>query len=495
MFVRLLMLIGLCALGSVQASSPEHDITIVYAADLPIIDAPNHGDYAELATLLGQQRTQTEHPVSFIFGGASLAPSPLASFDSGSHIVDILNLLNPDVMNITKREFSYFEDELILRSYEAAFPFLLSNVTDRYTNQPLDGIYQEVLIETTNVTLGVISVVAPNIKDEYLLERAIIHDPETSLRTHASNIREQGADIVILLHSDDLEFIPATIEEGLIDFSIQSKLNNARQGIEQSKRHKNQIVIEELGVAAIIEVKRPSTESVVEVDKIEIRLDTLTPDAEVSDLIKRYQRRLDSQLNRKIASVGAAFETSRTTVRTSESAFGNLLTDAIKDESKADAALINGGIIRGEHEYAAGDDFTRRDLLLELPFRTRLVVLRVSGQMIVDALENGVSQLEKLKGRFPQVSGLQYEVNSSAPVGQRISNVLIGEAPLREEKSYVLATSDYLFNGGDGYTMFSKAERLYENAPTTPLLSDVLERKISTTGVVNPTTQGRIIVK
>lgn len=51
---------------------------------------------------------------------------------------------------------------------------------------------------------------------------------------------------------------------------------------------------------------------------------------------------------------------------------------------------------------------TYRDLMSILPMIDDTVVIEASGQQVLDALENGVSQHPKLEGRFPQVLGWTY---------------------------------------------------------------------------------------
>lgn len=495
------LILGFVALTSCFTAwfaNAEHQATLVYAADLPIIGSPNHGDYAELATLLEQQRAANGDNLLFVFGGASLAPSPLASFDSGSHIVDILNNLEPDVMSITKREFSYFEDELILRSYEAAFPLLLSNAIDKETGQPLDGIYTELIVNKQNASIGFISIVSPYISAEYLLKRLEISEPEDAVVEVAKRLRREGADVIVLLHSNMFNFIQPVLEQGIIDVSIQSEPNNVGQVIPTDQRHPNQLVVDDLGAAAVIQLtfshNEDTKDTSVSVKQELIELDSLVPNVSIAQIINRYQSRLNAQLKQQIATISRPFSTMREVVRTRESVFGSFMTDAMRAEGQADIALINSGTIRGEQEYAAGFPFTRRDLLHELPFRSRLVVIEITGEQIIQALENGVSQYEVTKGRFPQVSGLSFSVNLTAQVNQRISNVQVGKTPIQADKRYLVATSDYLFSGGDGYTMFDGAVRKFENAPTAPLISEVVGRAIQRAGDINPAEQGRITI-
>jgi 2',3'-cyclic-nucleotide 2'-phosphodiesterase (5'-nucleotidase family) len=93
----------------------------------------------------------------------------------------------------------------------------------------------------------------------------------------------------------------------------------------------------------------------------------------------------------------------------------------------------------------------------------------VSGRMLLDALEFGVSFLPNRSGAFPQVSGITFRVNkdieSSVRLDEkkqfvsvdgeyRVSDVKIDGKDLDPDAIYTLAITSYLFTGGDGYTMF-----------------------------------------
>lgn len=68
-----------------------------------------------------------------------------------------------------------------------------------------------------------------------------------------------------------------------------------------------------------------------------------------------------------------------------------------------DAALQNSGGIR--LSIPAGP-ITVEQIFGLLPFSNVVSVLPVSGDQIVEALENGVSEVELESGRFPQVQAL-----------------------------------------------------------------------------------------
>ena len=53
------------------------------------------------------------------------------------------------------------------------------------------------------------------------------------------------------------------------------------------------------------------------------------------------------------------------------------------------------------------------EVLTVLPFQNTLSTFEITGAGVVAALENGVSQVEEVKGRFPQVAGLKFTWDQS----------------------------------------------------------------------------------
>ena len=154
-------------------------------------------------------------------------------------------------------------------------------------------------------------------------------------------------------------------------------------------------------------------------------------------------------------------------VRNAETNLGDLCADAYRYVSGADVAFVNGGGVRVSIKAS---DITRNDILKVHPFGNALCVCEATGQQILDALELSVSLMPGEYGGFLQVSGLTFEVDTSIPSGvkrdeknmfvgvegeRRVSNVLVGGEPIDPEKTYTVASHNYLLhNGGDGYTIF-----------------------------------------
>src|SRR4028118_2039898 len=181
-------------------------------------------------------------------------------------------------------------------------------------------------------------------------------------------------------------------------------------------------------------------------------------------------------------------------VRAGGGALGNLVADALKASVGAEVAITNGGGLRADKQYQAGQKLTRRATLAEMPFGNTTVLLEIKGEGIKAALENGVSQVRELGGRFPQVSGITAEVDLKEPVGSRVKSVKINGEPLDPARTYKLATNDFMARGGDGYRMFTEGKSLIDVAASQLMASQVIAH-ISKTGKVAPKVEGRVVLR
>ena len=191
-----------------------------------------------------------------------------------------------------------------------------------------------------------------------------------------------------------------------------------------------------------------------------------------------------------------------------ELGLGNLVADAYRAAARTQAALVGEGSIRTG--LSAGE-VTYQDILNILPYFNNLIVARVKGQTLLDALEFGVSLLPYASGGFPQVSGISFSVNSqiessvkrndnkqflSVEGERRVSDVKIGGEDLDPEAFYTLAMVDYLFTGGDGYTMFEDTEIILDTMLTdNEAIIKYIEEDLE--GVIPPyyqNPQGRILI-
>ena len=124
---------------------------------------------------------------------------------------------------------------------------------------------------------------------------------------------------------------------------------------------------------------------------------------------------------------------------------------------------MNGGGLRAD--LPAGD-VRRIDVMSIFPFGNTLQVVNIKGSTIREMLEHSVAAYPTNFEGFLSVSGMTFSFIPSQPVGHRVKEIYIGNEPLDDDKTYKLASMDFLFNGGDGYDMLKDLEVIgkYENA-------------------------------
>jgi 5'-nucleotidase/UDP-sugar diphosphatase len=469
-------------------ATTQSQATLIFTANMPVIGEQE--GYPQLASLIKQYRL-SKQPVFFLFGGASLAPSPLSAFDRGTHIIDLLNSLEIDAMAVSKREFSYFEDELSLRAYEAAFPIIASNLYDPIAQGNMDGVVDSAIVQKGQLRIGILSVLEMSTMEEYLLKRVRVLSPQQEVVEKANQLRRQGADLVTLLYSARFDFIDQLLYNGILDvgFSFDENAHLYADTIEG--HHPQNLFITEQGTVAVIGLDWQN--NALHIDTQIEKLSNFPADPDMQQQVDGYSKQLTRLLSGKIGELQTPMDTTQPGIRSRENAFGNFVADTLREYSQADVALINSGLIRGQKTYTSQQVLTRLDIATELPFRARINIVEISGQQLLEALENSFSLVEQLKGRFPQISGMKVAYNSALEPGNRVVTISIANRNIDLLARYKLATTDYLADGGDGYAMFSQDKSPDVTKTVRPLVSDIVIDSIRNKSSISPRIDGRLI--
>ncbi|MCX7750709.1 MAG: 5'-nucleotidase C-terminal domain-containing protein [Candidatus Bipolaricaulota bacterium] len=212
--------------------------------------------------------------------------------------------------------------------------------------------------------------------------------------------------------------------------------------------------------------------------------------------LAEFRAPIDALKAQRVGETKVALDGDRGRVRTRETNLGNLIADAMLWKAQgagAQIAIQNGGGIRAS--IPAGP-ITLGQVLEVLPFGNYLVVLTLTGDQVLAALENGVSQVENVAGRFPQVAGLRYTWDPTKPAGSRIVSAEVltpdGYKPIRKTTTYKVVTNNFLAGGGDGYAVFTEAK---EKVVLGFVDAEVLAEYLRAHSPVNPQVEGRIVEK
>ena len=455
-----LIIISFICLFSGSSHGAESEVVLVFSAPSPdVTTRARSGNIAHTAGALKALRK--EHPdLVYIHGGGALGPSIHSNYDKGVHVIQLTNLLKPDAYNASRGDYAYGDDQISVRTREALFPIISANVIDTETGQAAEGVLPSVLFERGGVKVGIVGSTSETLMATFDVKYTDVLNLFESVSAEVKSLREDGAELIIVILStgspDIAEFRQAGVE---VDVILQ--VDPSAVALGQVAGSTDFYVNPEAGEILVVKLSREQGEWRAENRRL---LQTDYPqDETVLSFIEPITNRFERILNIPVATADVEFDTREPLVRSQESGFANLVADVLREETGADAAIINSGQIRGARVYEPGEQITRKDIQAELPFLDAVVMIEATGQQIIDALEHGVSKVEEFHGQFLQVSDLSYGYDSREPQGQRITFVNFNGEPLDPKAVLKVAMSKFLANGGDGFTMFRGATVLYSD--------------------------------
>jgi len=456
------------------------------------------GGFAQLMTVLKEQRAASANSLT-TFGGDLLSPSIMSGLQRGAQMIELMNAVGTDIAVLGNHEFDFGPDVLRQRMGESRFPWLATNVT--HNGALLEGASDTVIRDLGGLKVGFFGLVTPETTRMSSPGPAIAFGPYREAAVAAVRVlRDRGAEIVVALthlnFAEDREIARTVPGIALIlgghDHDAMTMLEGSTL-ILKSGADARYLGVVDLTVARRTPPSGPPAIDVTHAWRM-IPVRGIAPDPEVAGLVKRHADRLDAELLVEIGTATRPLDSRRLVVREGEAAIGNLFADAIRDAVGAEAAVLNGGGIRGDRTYEAGTRLTRRDILAELPFGNSTVLLELKGSDLLEALENGVSRVEERQGRFPQVSGLRFAYDPARPPMHRIVEASVAGQPLDPARLYRVATIDFLVGGGDGYASLARGRSLVDASggqlTATQVIAYITARK-----TVDNTVEGRIEVR
>jgi 2',3'-cyclic-nucleotide 2'-phosphodiesterase (5'-nucleotidase family) len=452
------------------------------------------GGFARLATVVKEERAKGN--AFFIHAGDTLSPSLLSGFDKGAHVIDILNRIGVDAMAPGNHEFDLGPDVFRARMAEAKFDVLATNILDG--NGLPANTKPEKIVDVQGIKIGFFGLTTEDTPIASSPGDIKFRSTIDTGRAKAKELREKGADIVVAIAHTPLEVDMILARSAGVDVIIGGHdehllaFYDGKVTLTESESQGNYVVITEL---AVTKATKDGKTSVTWSPNFRI-VDSATvkPDPEIEAVVKGYEDKLSKELDVEIGVTETPLDSRRATVRGGEAAMGNLVADAMKAAVGADVAITNGGGLRADKQYQAGQKLTRRDILSEMPFGNTTVLLELTGDKLKAALENGVSQVRELGGRFPQVSGLTVEVDLKEPVGSRVKSVKVNGEPLDPARTYKVATNDFMARGGDGYRAFTEGKQLVDVSASQLMAGQVITY-VAKAGKVAPKIEGRVVLR
>lgn len=468
------------------------------------------GGSARLATAIRDQQAQTNNSI-LVDGGDQFQGSLFYNYYKGKAAAEMMNALGYDAMTVGNHEFD--DGPEVLRGFvdEIEFPVLMANADITAEPQLADVLKPSTVIEAGGEKIGLIGLTpadtpelaspGPNVK---------FGGPIEAVKREVEKLTADGVErIIVLSHSgyrqeqdlaaavDGIDVIVGGHSHTLLANDIEGAAGPYPTWVTSPGGTKTPIV--QAGsygrYLGRLDVTFDDAGVVTDAKGGPILMDAaIAEDLDLAARIDELAEPLDEIRNKVVAETAAPIEGGRDICRVQECEMGNLVADAQLDRVKDQGIQISFANAGGLRASINSGPVTMGEVLTVLPFQNTLSTFHLTGADVLAALENGVSQVEEVAGRFPQVAGLRYSFDADKPAGSRITSAEVqtdgGWQAIEPDTLYGVVANNYVRGGGDGYVVFAeKARDAYDYGPD---LADVVAEYLAANGSYQPKVGGRI---
>ena len=471
------------------------------------------GGAARLKTAIDQERKRLAgQNVILLDAGDNFQGSLFYTTYKGAVEAEFTNLFGVDAMTVGNHEFDDGEAGLAAFLDKVHFPVLGANIVAGRNARIGDRVKPYTVLDVGGQKIGIVGAIT---NDADVISSPgpdiLITDDVAAVKAAVAELQKQGVDkIIALTHVGYRRDLSSIAQIPGVDVVVGGHSHTLLSNTDKSAAGPYPTFAGNLDgykvpvVTAASYSKLLGELTVTFDDKgvvKEAKGDPIPLDAKIAEdpavvaRVKELAGPIEKAMSKVVAEAAAPIDGSREACRIGECSMGDLVADAMLDRTRKQGvtvAITNGGGLRAS--ISAGP-VTLGDVVAVLPFQNTLSTFQLSGEDIVAALENGVSQISAGAGRFPQVAGLRYSFDRSVgPNSGRIKSVEVREGdnwqPIDPGKLYLVVSNNYLRAGGDGYAVLrDKAKNAYDYGPD---LADVLTAYLQAHRPYKPFTDGRI---
>ena len=465
----------------------DKDIIVLYVNDVHCGIDDNLG-YQDLVTVKNAYE-RLGHKVLLVDNGDAIQGDIVGTLSKGEAIINIMNEAGFDVAVPGNHEFDYGMERFLELIGKAKFPYVSCNFVDK-DGKPVFDAYK--IKEVSGVKIAFVGICTPktitsstpkyfmNDAGEYIYSFCQDESGEKlyeAVQSAVDAARAEGAQYVFALAhlGTEDDCAPWTSTDVILNTTgIDAVLDGHSHSVWQEERIKNkegkEVILTSTGTKlANIGVLTLSNAGIIRTGLVDDKGET----ASVKATIDEVKAQNEELVNTVVAHTDVDLtitdpKTGERMVRSNETNLGDLCADAYRAMSGADIAFVNGGGVRVS--IPAGD-ITYGDIIKVHPFGNQMCVIEATGAEILDALEMSAAKVPAEFGGFLHVSGLKYTIDTKVEStvvtddskifvevsgDRRVKDVFVGDEPIDPEKTYTLASHDYMLkNMGDGYSMFA----------------------------------------
>lgn len=446
------------------------------------------GGLARVAAIRDSIERATGTPVLFVLAGDVLSPSVLGKWYGGAQMVDGFNAARLDYATLGNHEFDGSRANLVARLGESRFRWMSGNCGES-NGAAFPSVRGWDTLRLNGVRVGIVATTVVLNYASYVRCR----DADSATTALVDTVVANGAELVVALtHRYMIEDERTLRVEPRITAILGGHDHNGRRAVQDGR-----LLIKAVSnsrTAALVTFSRKRTPRPGQADLVAWSVrDTvfnigpgMREEPRTAAVVARWRDTLARRIGPD-AVLGVAPEPINAidSISKRESAFGNMITDALRVGTGADAAMINSGALRFDDMMAAGP-ITRHMIegIFLFADETRAVTFSISGARLRALIENGISNTGLGGGPYPQVSGIQFAFDARRASGDRI----VGE--LRRADGRTIGATDSISltfvtypacRSGDGYRIPEAAtvcRALEANPAASPRTADLVIRHL-----------------
>jgi len=379
----------------------------------------------------------------------------------GASALSIFNSVGYDVIAPGNHDFDYGYATLLSYYSELDCQKVCANIT--YTATGENFLPSYTVIERYGVSIGVFGLITsnmPTLVKSSCVDGLTFGDPVAAAAETVATLQDLGVDYIVAIGHLGIDHSQSAVtsddvcaEVDGIDVFIDGHSHTAMAG---GKVLDGSVTLRPSGTVIASTGAAIMAIGVVTIDggQITAKLEMFSrgSDAEMDACIAQVRTDQEKLLGRIIGKTAALLDGEYADVRTKETNLGDMVADGLCQVTGADVACVNGGSLRAS--IPAGD-ITLSEYLTSLPFTNWVQVRELSGKELLDMMERSLSYGTEPCGGFMQFSGMTVTYDPTAEVGARVMSITVGGQPLDANRIYTLASTDFVFGGGDGYTMLT----------------------------------------
>lgn len=423
------------------------------------------------------------YQVLLVDAGDAIQDNNLVNMSKGASAIKFFNAAGYDAQTLGNHEFDYGQEELSKRIKEAKYNIVSANIIVNATGK--NYVKPSTIIQKGDVKIGVLGLSTPettvstspnNVRGLTFLDHEELFK---CAQKQVDELKAAGCDVIVALaHIGSTQGTGYATSEDVLshvkgidvyvdahDHTVKNKQNpGSALHVSTGAQTKN------IGVVKYKDGKW--VEDFYQYGRF------MAEDKKVKKLVDKEAKKVTKIMNQKIATIGFDMSGTRVPgVRTQEMSVGDLIADAFLWQArrandisgeKVDAALLNGGGIRTGLNKGV---ITRADVCALMPYKNPLYIFKVPGRVLHEVLEVSTCLTPAEMGAFPQVSGIEYTLDTTVPYargeqyegsayckpakpGSRLQIKTVDGKPFDPNKEYTLATYSFVCSGGNTYAGF-----------------------------------------